>query len=92
MKKKSQTILETLALEFRQLDEERLELDRRNRELKKRLKALQEGMQEFIGVAEVIDVPLVTRIGKFFITQIKKHRSVDAYEYDFVEFRVISED
>lgn len=89
MKRDQKSALEALANEFCELDRERLELDRRNRLLKRRLKALQEGIQEFIGVADVVDVPLVSRIGKFFITQIKKHRGVPAYEYDFVEFKII---
>jgi hypothetical protein len=89
MKREQKSALEALANEFCELDRERLELDRRNRLLKRRLKALQEGIQEFIGIADVVDVPLVSRIGKFFITQIKKHRGVPAYEYDFVEFKII---
>lgn len=89
MKREQKSALEALASEFCELDKERLELDRRNRLLKRRLKALQEGIQEFIGTADVVDVPLVSRIGKFFITQIKKHRGVPAYEYDFVEFKII---
>lgn len=92
MKKQQRTTIETLASEFRQLDDERLELDRKIRLLKKRLQALQESIQEFTGVVDTIDVPLVTRIGRFFITQIKKHREVSAYEYDFVEFRIIEND
>jgi hypothetical protein len=91
MKRDQKAALEALANEFFELDKERLELDRKNRLLKKRLKSLQEGLQEFIGIADTIDVPLVSRIGKFFITQIKKHRGVPAYEYDFIEFRVIRE-
>lgn len=91
MKRDQKTALEALANEFFELDRERLDLDRKTRLLKKRLKCLQEGIQEFIGTADTVDVPLVSRIGKFFITQIKKHRGVPAYEYDFVEFRVIRE-
>jgi hypothetical protein len=91
MKREQKAALEALANEFFELDQQRLELDRKNRLLKKRLKALQEGLQEFIGTADAVDVPLVSRIGKFFITQIKKHRGVPAYEYDFIEFRVIRE-
>lgn len=89
MNRKEQGQVEVLALEFCQLSEERLELERRCRYLKKRLHNLQEGIQEYIGVADTVDVPLVTRIGKFFITQIRKHRSVEAYECDYVEFKVV---
>lgn len=89
MNRKQKSALEALATEFSNLDEERLEIERRSRLLKKRLKALQEGIQEFVGSPEVIDMPLVAKIGAFFITQVKKHRIVPTYEYDFVEFKVI---
>lgn len=89
MNKKKQTEAEVLAIEYRQIDDERLDLERRCRFLKKRLHALQEGLQQFIGTADVIDVPLVSRIGKFFITQVKKHRAVPAHDYNFIEFKVV---
>jgi hypothetical protein len=91
MKRRDQATVEQLAIEFRQLDEERLELDRRCRFLKKRMHLLQADIQEYIGVADKLDVPLVTRIGKFFITQIRKHRFVEAYECNFVEFKIVEE-
>ena len=87
MNKKKQA--EVLAIEFRQIDDERLELERRCRFLKKRLQVLQAGLQEFVGTADVVNVPLVSRIGKFFITQVRKHRVVPAYECDFIEFKVV---
>lgn len=89
MKRREQNEVEVLAIEFCQLNEERIQLERRCRYLKKRQQALQEGIQDYIGIADMIDVPLVTRIGKFFITQIKKHRFVEAYECEFVEFKVV---
>lgn len=92
MKRKDQTTVELMATEFRQLDDERLELERRCRFLKKRMHTIQADIQEYIGVAETLDVPLVTRIGKFFITQIRKHRFVEAYECNFVEFKIVSND
>lgn len=92
MKRKEQNTVELMATEFRQLDDERLELERRCRFLKKRLHLLQQDIQTYIGVAETLDVPLVTRIGKFFITQIRKHRFVESYECDFVEFKIVSKD
>lgn len=92
MKRREQNTVEMLAMEFRQIDDERLELERRTRHLKKRLSHLQDGIQEYIGVADALDVPLVTRIGKFFITQIRKHRFVEAYECDFVEFKIVESD
>lgn len=91
MKKKTQTMLESLANEYHQLDEERLELDRKHRMLKQKLKSLQETLQEYIGAADHLGVPVVTRINKFFITQIRKHRNVSAYEYDFIEFYVVKQ-
>lgn len=90
MKRRDQTTVEVLAMEFCQIDEERMELERRCRYLKKRLHGLREGIQEHIGIADVVDVPLVTRIGKYFITQIRKQRFVEAYESDFVEFKIVS--
>lgn len=92
MKREQKTALEALATEFCSLDRERLEIERRARHLKKRMKTIQDGIQEFIGIAEVVDVPLVSRISKFFITQIKKHRVVPSYEYEFVEFKIIESD
>ena len=89
MNKKKQAEAEVLAIEFRQIDDERLELERRCRFLKKRLQVLQAGLQEFVGTADVVNVPLVSRIGKFFITQVRKHRFVEAYECDFIEFKVV---
>jgi hypothetical protein len=41
-----------------------------------------------VGVAEELDVPYVARIGRYYITQIKKHRDVDSYSYDFIDFKV----
>lgn len=90
MKRKDQSAVEVLAMEFCQIDEERMELERRCRYLKKRLQGLRENIQEHIGVADTVDVPLVTRIGKYFITQIRKHRFVEAYETNFVEFKIVS--
>lgn len=92
MKRREQSTVEVLALEFCQLDRERMDLERRCRYLKKRLHYLQEGIQDYIGIADVVDVPLVTRIGKFFITQIRKHRFVESYECDFVEFKIVDTD
>lgn len=88
MKKKG-LVVETLAQEFCEIDAERLELDRRIRALKKRLKDLQDGIQEFVGTTDALDVPVVARIGKFVVSQIKRHRAVNSYEFDFVEFKVV---
>ena len=90
MSKKQKVLIENLAAEFHDIDCERLELERRVRELKKRMHTLQESIQEYVGVADTIDVPLVTRIGKFLISQIRKHRQVSAYECNFVEFKIVA--
>lgn len=88
-KKQAKVMVESLAAEYLSLDLERQRIDREARQLRKRLEELREGLQGIIGVAEELDVPCVARIGKYYITQIKKHRDVDAYSYDFVEFKVV---
>jgi len=89
MKKKQQSAIEALATEFKQLDDERHQLERRCRGIKKRISAIQNNLQEFVGTADMLNVPVVSRIGNFLITQIKKHRQVESYEYDYLEFKVI---
>lgn len=89
MNSKQKAMIESFAEEFCRLDEERLSIDRQCRRLKKRLKVLQESMQQFVGVPDVRDMPLVTKISTFFITQVKKHRAIPAYEFDFIEFKVV---
>lgn len=88
-KKQAKVMVESLAAEYLALDLERQRIDREARQLRKRLEELREGLQGIIGVAEELDVPCVARIGKYYITQIKKHRDVDAYSYDFIEFKVV---
>lgn len=91
-KKQARVLVESLAAEFIALDIERQRIEREARQLKKKLEELKEGLQAVVGVAEELDVPFVARIGTYYITQIKKHRDVDAYSYDFVEFKVVSTD
>ena len=81
--------VETIAEQFVQLDEKRQRLERECRELKKSLESLRDDLQKMVGVAEDLDIPLVVRVGNYCITQTKKHREVRAYEYDFVEFKVV---
>jgi hypothetical protein len=88
-KKQAKVMVESLAAEYLTLDLERQRIDREARQLRKRLEELREGLQGIIGVAEELDVPCVARIGKYYITQIKKHRDVDSYSYDFIEFKVV---
>jgi hypothetical protein len=88
-KKQAKVMVESLAAEYLALDIERQRIDREGRQLRKRLEELREGLQGIIGVAEELEVPCVARIGSYYITQIKKHRDVDSYSYDFIEFKVV---
>lgn len=81
--------IEVLASEFLRLDQQRLELEKKCRDLKKSMESLRTELESFVGVAKQCDIPLVVTIGDYCITQIKKHREVKAYEYDYVEFKVI---
>jgi chaperonin cofactor prefoldin len=81
--------LEAMAEEFYRLDDQKKSLDRQSREIEKALKDIRQSLQDMVGVAEEIGIPHVTRIGNYCITQIKKHREVQAYEYDYIEFKVI---
>lgn len=91
-KKQAKVLVESLAAEFIALDIERQRIERDARQLRKKLDDLKEGLQGVVGVAEELDVPFVARIGNYYITQIKKHRDVDAYSYDFIEFKVVDAD
>jgi hypothetical protein len=81
--------IEALASEFLRLDEQRLDLEKKCRELKKSMESLRGELENFVGVAEQCNIPMVVTVGNYCITQTKKHREVKAYEYDYVEFRVI---
>lgn len=81
--------IEALASEFLRLDEQRLDLEKKCRELKKSMESLRNELENFVGVAQQCNIPLVITIGNYCITQTKKHREVKAYEYDYVEFKVI---
>lgn len=81
--------IQALAGEFVHLDERRLHLERECRDLKKNLDDLKEEIQKMVGVADIMNVPQVITIGNFCISQVKKHREVQAYEYDYVEFKVV---
>lgn len=83
--------LEQHAQEYLELNAERLEIERKTRELKKKLEALKGSIQAAVGVAEQLNLPYVTQVGNFYITQIKKAREVKAYQYEFVEFNVSQE-
>lgn len=87
-KKQTKVIVENIAAEFIELDLERQRIERESRQLRKKLDELKETLQNMVGVAEELDVPYVARVGTYYITQIKKHRDVDAYSYDFIDFKV----
>jgi chaperonin cofactor prefoldin len=88
--KKLKTVVEDMASQFVALDTERQRIEREARQLKKKLDELKEVIQEIVGVAEEMEVPFVSRVGNYYITQIKKHRDVDAYSYDFIEFKIMN--
>ena len=88
--KKLKTVVEDMAGQFVALDTERQRIEREARQLKKKLDELKEVIQEIVGVAEEMEVPFVSRVGNYYITQIKKHRDVDAYSYDFIEFKIMN--
>ena len=83
-------MVESLAAEFVALDVERQRIEREGRQLRKKLDELKEALQGIVGVADELEVPYVSRIGNYYITQIKKHRDVDAYSYDFIDFKIIN--
>lgn len=88
-KKQLQTAVENLAEEYVKIEIEKHRLDKEARQLKKRMENLKESIQNVIGKAEEVDVPIMTRVGRFYITQILKHRDVDAYSYDFIDFKIV---
>jgi len=81
--------VEILASDYIKLDEERLRLEKECREIKKTLDSLKEELQKMVGIAETPNVPLVITIGHYCIAQTLKHREVKAFEYQYVEFKVI---
>lgn len=90
-KKTTIRIVENLAEQFVLLDNERQRIEREAREIRKRLDELKENMQRLIGYAEMYDIPYVARVSHYYILQIRKHRDVDAYSYDFIEFKVVTQ-
>ena len=89
LKKQEMSELQELAATFVELDEERQEADRKSRALKKKLDQIKERLQEAVGVTEERDVPYVTSIGIYQISQILKHRDVEAYSYDYIDFKIV---
>ena len=88
-KKQTKVIVENIAAEFVSLDLERQRIERESRLLRKKLEELKESLQGMVGVAEQLDVPYVARVGEYYITQIKKHRDVEAYSYDYIDFKIV---
>jgi len=77
--------LEKIAARWIQLDEQRKEVESCGRKLAKEAKVLKEEIQEAIGTDEGS-----TKLGKFLVTQMNKHR--DGYTVepcDYVAFSII---
>lgn len=83
--------IQPLVREFCVLDEERQDLERTVRKLKKKLDDLKEQIQNVVGTATQLEVPYVVSLGNFQISQVLKHRDVDAFSYDYVEFKIKTE-
>ena len=81
--------VQILSEEFIKLEEQRLLLEKQCREIKKTLEGLREELQQMVGIAESLNIPHVVTVGNFCISQTKKHRAVQAHEYDYVEFKII---
>lgn len=83
--------IQPLVREFCVLDEERQDLERTVRKLKKKLDDLKEQIQNVVGTATQLEVPYVVSLGNFQISQVLKRRDVDAFSYDYVEFKIKTE-
>lgn len=88
-KKQLMVAVESLAEEYVKIEIEKQRLDKEARQLKKRMENLKESIQNVIGKAEEVEMPIITRVGRYYITQILKHRDVEAYSYDFIEFKIV---
>jgi hypothetical protein len=86
-----QSMVQSLVDEYLFLEEEKREADRAARQLKKKVDALKSKIQDHIGKAESLDTIFLSKIGKYNITQVLRHRDVSAYSYDFIEFVVSKE-
>ena len=86
-----QSIVQSLIDEYVFLEQKRQEADKAARQLKKKVDALKEQLQSHIGKAESLDTIFLSKIGKYNITQVLRHRDVSAYSYDFIEFVVSKE-
>jgi metal-responsive CopG/Arc/MetJ family transcriptional regulator len=86
------SMVEGLLQEFVTIDKKRQEMDKIARELKKRSDDIKKQIQSYIGEAEKVDTIYLVNIGRFSVSQILRHRDVNAYSYDFVEFVVANKD
>jgi predicted transcriptional regulator len=86
-----QSMVQSLVDEYLVLEEKKQEADRAARQLKKKVDALKSKIQDHIGKAESLDTIFLSKIGKYNITQVLRHRDVSAYSYDFIEFVVSKE-
>ena len=62
-------VLELWAMEYAELDEKRLKLEKECREIKHSLDELKEKIQEMVGVAEELNIPMVVTIGDYCVAQ-----------------------
>ncbi len=86
-----QSMVQSLVDEYLFLEEKKQEADRAARQLKKKVDDLKAKIQDQIGKAESLDTIFLSKIGKYNITQVLRHRDVSAYSYDFIEFVVSKE-
>jgi predicted transcriptional regulator len=86
-----QSMVQSLLDEYLFLEEKKQEADRAARQLKKKVDDLKSKIQDHIGKAESLDTIFLSKIGKYNITQVLRHRDVSAYSYDFIEFVVSKE-
>lgn len=89
LKRQLKVAVVSFAEEFIQLDVERQRLEKEARDIRKKLDELKSSIQDIIGAAEQCEMPYVQRVGDYYITQILKHRDVEAYSYDFIDFKVL---
>lgn len=87
-----QSMVQGLLDEFVMIEKQKQEADKVSRNLKKKVDALKEQIQSHIGTSESLDTILLSKIGKYNVTQVLRHRDVSAYSYDFIEFIVSKDD
>ena len=64
-KKQMKVMIEDMAQQFVLYDTERQRIEREVRDLKKKLDELKQNIQSIVGIADEMEVPLVSRIGNY---------------------------